>query len=428
MKNILFILPWLPYPLKSGGHQAIFNGIKAVVNDFNVFITYNEDATEDSSLKQNNLIKELGGHINIIPYKKEQKKEPTSFVLRSYIAFWNLIENIKRKLGLTKEKFTPSFYQINIQSNRRALFLQDIITKNNINIVQCEMMSCISDVLLLPQNIKKIYVQHEIAYARSMLELQAHGIATEYQDFFIQSKKIEIFLLNHFDSIIALSNHDKDTMEKDGVTIPIYVSPPIITTELRPFSNEKKKKILSFVGPSNHTPNLEGILWFLNKSWKYLKKIDSEYTLQIIGEWDDSCKKNIQQHFPEVYFCGFVSELEKYIKNTIMIVPITIGSGIRMKILEAISLSVPVVSTVIGAQGLPLENAKDCFITDDPIEFANDIIKLRDEKIQEKITIQAQKNIADKYSFFALKESRTFIYNSSTLFSPLNSNCRPQTN
>ena len=128
MKSILFILPWLPYPLKSGGHQAIFNGIKAVVNDYNVFITYRENEAEDSSLMQQELIKELGCHINIIPYKKQQNKEKKSFAIRSYITFWNLKEKIKRKLGLTKEKFAPSFFQISITDDKRILFLNDIIS------------------------------------------------------------------------------------------------------------------------------------------------------------------------------------------------------------------------------------------------------------------------------------------------------------
>ena len=148
MKNILFILPWLPYPLKSGGHQAIFNGIKAVVNDYNVFITFSENETEDSSLTQHELSKEFGVHITIIPYKKQQEKNPMSFALRCYITFWNLKEKIKRKLGLTKEKNTPSFFQTCITDDKRIIFLNDIIKQYNIDVVQCEMISTISDVLV----------------------------------------------------------------------------------------------------------------------------------------------------------------------------------------------------------------------------------------------------------------------------------------
>ena len=410
MQNILFILPWLPYPLKSGGHQAIFNGIKAVVNDYNVFITYSENETEDSSMTQQELIKELGSHINIIPYKKQKNKEKKSFALRSYITFWNLKEKIKRKLGLTKEKSTPSFFQISITEDKRILFLNDIIKQYSIDIVQCEMISTISDILVLPSNVKKLYVQHQIDYVRSQLDLKEKGLLDNFKKEFVQSKKEEIFLLNHFDTIIALSEYDKELMQRDGVTTPIHTSPAIVSTNIKPFESCPKRKTLSFVGPSMHYPNVNGILWFLKKCWIELKRREPEFKLQIIGEWDDQQKRKIQRIYPGIIFHGYVPNLEKYIENTIMITPINIGSGIRMKILEAVSLGIPVVSTSIGAQGLPLKDGEDCFITDNPQIFVKDILKLNNVKIQETIVKHAQAKISKQYSLNSLKETRLNIY------------------
>lgn len=81
-----------------------------------------------------------------------------------------------------------------------------------------------------------------------------------------------------------------------------------------------------------------------------------------------------------------------------------------MKILEAISNGIPVVSTSIGAQGLPLEDKKDCFITDNPKTFVNDILLLRNETIQEKIILNAQKKVSAEYSPIHLKKTRLDIY------------------
>lgn len=410
MKNLLFILPFLPYPLKSGGHQAIFNGIRAVVNDYNVFITYCEDKTEDNSLTQQELIKELGTHINIIPYKKQQKIESRSFALRSYIAFWKLKEKIKRKLGITKDKDIPHFFQIAITDDKRVLFLNDIIKKYNIDIVQCEMISTISDVLVLPSSVKKIYVQHQIDYVRSQLDLKENGLLDDFKKELAQCKKIEIFLLNQFDTIIALSDYDKNLMQQDGVTAPIYVSPAIVSTSIKYFEFRTRRKVLSFVGPSMHYPNVDGILWFLKNCWSELRRREPDFILQIIGEWDKQTRKEIQRIYPEIIFHGYVSNLDKYIENTIMIVPINIGSGIRMKILEAVSLGIPVVSTSIGAQGLPLKNGVDCFITDNPLIFVEDILKLNDIKKQEAMTKCAREKISKQYSLSSLKETRLNIY------------------
>ena len=168
--------------------------------------------------------------------------------------------------------------------------------------------------------------------------------------------------------------------------------------------------MLSFVGPSMHNPNLNGILWFLKNCWTALKQRDPNFKLQIIGEWDKPLKKEIQRIYPEIIFRGYVSNLEEHIENTIMIVPINIGSGIRMKILEAVSTGIPVVSTTIGAQGLPLIDGEDCFITDEPQIFVEDILKLSDIKIQEEVAKHAQQKISKHYSLSSLKETRRNIY------------------
>ena len=94
-----------------------------------------------------------------------------------------------------------------------------------------------------------------------------------------------------------------------------------------------------------------------------------------------------------------------------MVVPINVGSGIRMKILEAISQGIPVVSTVIGAQGLPLEDQIDCFITDDVQTFVLDILKLKDVDTQQRMVKNAQKKIIKSYSFPNMKTSRLKLYN-----------------
>lgn len=410
MKNILFILPFLPYPLKSGGHQAIFNGIKAVVGNYNIFITYDEDTIEDSSLMQNELIKELGDHIKIIPYKKQRKQESPSFAFQCYIIFWNIKEKIKRKLGLAKEKYTPFFFQTIIADNNRILFLNEIIKEFNIDIVQCEMISNISDVLILPSTLKKIYVQHQIDYIRCQLDLKENGLLDNFKKELEQSKKIEIFLLNRYDAIIALSDYDKNLMQQDGVTVPIYVSPAIVSTSIKSCEFGPQRKILSFVGPSTHYPNVKGILWFLKNCWTELRQREPDFILQIIGEWDKPTRKEIQRIYPGIIFHGYVPNLDKYIESSIMIVPINIGSGIRMKILEAVSLGIPVVSTSIGAQGLPLKDGVDCFITDNPHIFVEDILKLSDMKKKDTMTKCAREKISKQYSLSSLKETRLNIY------------------
>ena len=98
------------------------------------------------------------------------------------------------------------------------------------------------------------------------------------------------------------------------------------------------------------------------------------------------------------------------IRGTIMIVPLKIGSGIRMKILEAAQLEVPVVATPVGAEGLPVKDDEHAFITDDAETFVDDIFKLQDIALQKSFVCNMKEVIEKNYSMAALKENRSSLY------------------
>ncbi len=93
-----------------------------------------------------------------------------------------------------------------------------------------------------------------------------------------------------------------------------------------------------------------------------------------------------------------------------MLVPIRVGSGIRMKILEAMSLGVPFVSTVVGAEGIPVKDGIHGFITDDPAVFADRIIKAEDPDIRKQFIAKGIQLIREHYSEEALIENKKNAY------------------
>lgn len=116
--------------------------------------------------------------------------------------------------------------------------------------------------------------------------------------------------------------------------------------------------------------------------------------------------------YPGVRFLGYVEVLSDALKDSIMIVPITIGSGIRMKILEACSNGIPFVSTTVGAEGIPVVDGRHCYIADDPQIFVQDIIKLQSADIQKQFVANCHSMIDELYSMDALKCNREEIYRS----------------
>ena len=404
--NILLIEPFLPYPLCSGGHQAIYNGILALKELYNIHILcyieefdYKETDIDDFK----NRI-----HIsNVYTYIKKNEDSgirlnPFQHVIASL--FYRLVPQYKKKYDISDIFLKTPSYPIEFLNK-----IHQIINDNHIDIVQIEMPWFISLVCSLPNHVKKVYVHHEIAFERNRLSVEQAG-ENLYRNSAVEVNKIlEIGLLNKYDAIITLSEADKLKLIENGVVKPVFSSFSIVTHNEKLLSLKENCFTLSFVGPEMHNPNKQGIFWFLDNCWNQLLQRDSRYKLKIISKWKESTQKEIQEKYDNIEFLGFVNNLSSALENTIMIVPITIGSGIRMKILEATNIGIPFVTTSIGVEGLPFKDKESCFISDSPNDFIDSILKLQDKNLRYRFCTSARNIIEHSYSIEALIDNRKEI-------------------
>ena len=403
-KNILFILPTLPYPLEFGGNQAMFNGIATLVDVANVYVTYILYGKDKNTHQREAFINELGGKVTVLPYIEIPQINTPRRVL-------GLISQVLDKWVFTKDMdcFLEKQIRIKQPSNDEILFINKIIKDYKINIVQVEMLSHLAIVNSLPQNVRKVFVHHELGFVRISQILKENKCNEYYHSLAETSMIKEIALLNKYDDVIVLSETDKRKLLKVGVSAPIHSSFAIVKAPdvFHPIIDDYHNLI--FIGPSQHKPNYYAIKWFLGNCWDLLLKYDSRFKLQIVGKWDKQSQKSVANNYKNVEFLGFVKELGTVLRNGIMIVPITIGSGIRMKILEAAANGIPVVSTTIGAEGLPLENGKNGFLADTPDAFVNRIMDLSNTTLRLQFVNNLNTIIREQYSFDALQMNRRKI-------------------
>lgn len=425
--KILFVLPWLPYPLTSGGRQAVFNGIKALKDFADIIITFK--STSEIAEEDINQSKRLIGDCDIIPYLIPSNNLSQDIdemflikVLNKYKSVRHSIKLFIKSLCTKKEKQArntchrvPSYSEcldvIYPFDEGFAYFICEIIRKKCVNIVQFDMILNANLVYFIPDYVKKVLVHHEIRTA--MYEIEMDSMAgwdlakKAYLDFFRQN---EVSILNKFDAIITLSETDRDKLVKYGVTTAIYPSFAVVNTAIVEDPVIDTSNILSFVGGDIHRPNYEGIKWFLDNCWRKLIDIDSSYQLQIIGNSSEQFIYEISSNYPNVCFTGYVENLSSIIQNTIMIVPILTGSGIRMKILEAAAIGCPIVSTSVGAEGLPMQHKVNCLIADTPDSFINAILEYKSLNIRRSVVKEARQMVKNKYTFDKFRDDRLSIY------------------
>lgn len=410
MSRVLFVLPFLPYPLSSGGHQAIFNGLVAASEVAEIYLTYPDDA--DDAADRQALEEQLGGKIHILPFQVSVNRKGDKILNCIYRLKYTLKKLIKGEAAARKE---PSPYeqwleQIVPGPDAYCSFVNKLVEEYRIDIVQCEMLETLAFALTLPRTVKKYFVHHELGFVRK----GQHPIAAQEplaaSAHLTINQLIEIDLLNRFDTVITLSETDTRKLRDAGVTCPIHTSFATVNHQPSTELESSSSTVLSFIGPEWHPSNKQGLKWFLDSCWESLLTVNPDYRLQIIGRWTDETCREWSSRYRNISFPGFVEDLAATIKNTIMIVPITIGSGIRMKILEAGLIGVPIVTTTVGVEGLPLKSGENCFIGDTPEEFSRGIQALSNPSLRERFIHSAQQIIAERYSQRALNENRAKLY------------------
>lgn len=404
--NILVVLPWIPSDLNSGGNQAMFNGLKAVSKDVNLYITAYIRRNSGKSRRNVKHFKNMLPEAVFLPYYDKidcfHKLIDLMYEESNRRFFYTSIEHeISRMLQLTPKP--EDFLQ----------YINKLIDIYNISIVQTEMLQNLTILCSCPSKVKKLFVHHELGYVRNELFQKNHNDLRVKAPVKI-AKAVEIALLNECDAVMTLSEVDKEKLICNGVKCNIHSSFAIVN-EVDSLSNISIKggsKTLSFVGPEGHAPNKNGLFWFLKECWPLLQRESADWKLKIIGNWTEESKRFLCKKYPNLIFTGFVNNLYEELNGTTMIVPIAIGSGIRMKILEAANNNIPFVTTNVGVEGLPFENGKHCFIADEPELFSNAVLELEDIQLRQKFAQEAKKVVCEKYSIEALRRNRLMIYES----------------
>lgn len=391
----------MPYPLSVGGNQAMYNGILSIRGDFDVHLVY---LVSHSTKKQE--IPAIPG-VTISPFVYKRKINQLGLFIWMTNKFAQLLKLGNKYADYFFEQLPVRFKPV---CQEYVDFIANYIKKNNIDVVQFEMLSCLPLVATLPSHVKKIFVHHELGFVVNDQKLRSKGFSECRKANVELAKMLELGLLNKCDAVITLSEIDQRKLIKEGVTVPVYSSFAIVNTDEKSCSLNETCNILSFVGPSAHTPNYLGVKWFLEKCWDEILQNDASYRLKIIGNWSDDFRSEIMRNFKNVEFTGFVSNLVDALNNTIMIVPIAVGSGIRMKILEAANLGVPFVSTTVGAEGLPFENGRDFLKGDSPEEFIDAILKMRDGTLRKSLVKNASILVKERFSLDALRKNRLDVY------------------
>jgi glycosyltransferase involved in cell wall biosynthesis len=180
-----------------------------------------------------------------------------------------------------------------------------------------------------------------------------------------------------FDHVIAVSELDRELFERDyGWKHVSAVDTAVDADYFAPQPGAERSGRVAFVGSMDWMPNQDGVTWFVSKVWPKVMAAHPRATFEIVGRNPPAAIRALATA-PGVIVAGGVPDVRPHLAAAaVVVVPLLVGGGTRLKIYEAMATARPVVSTRIGAEGLPLVPGEHYLAADEPDAFADAVIQL----------------------------------------------------
>jgi glycosyltransferase involved in cell wall biosynthesis len=281
--------------------------------------------------------------------------------------------NKSTKITLGAEQAVASIVKV-----KTAYFVNQlsiVVSRFNPDIIQIDFVNLLDAKFWGLKPVPLVFVHHEIIFERLATKAAQNSYSHYLQQF---AKTQEIAFLNSFDGVVVFSDVDKRILSNNGVTTSIVANPfsSVVSAPRRESNNKQLFNRLVFIGPELHYPNYEAVLWWANVISK-TEAVNGQQ-LEVIGKWSEKTVTDLRSTC-NIKFLGFVDDLALATKDAILLLPLRTGSGIRTKVLDALALRIPIISTAKGIEGIPLINGVHFLLAETPEDFAQAISRVKSQ-------------------------------------------------
>jgi glycosyltransferase involved in cell wall biosynthesis len=214
-------------------------------------------------------------------------------------------------------------------------------------------------------------------------------------------RKAEVHYLGACAHVLTVSDADSTVFAKDIDRRKITTIPTGVDIRyFQPIAGEERDSMV-FTGSMDWMPNADGISYFVAQILPAIRKRRPKATLWVVGRNADRKILALAKDDSGIRVTGRVDDIRPYIaRGAVYVVPLRVGSGTRLKIFEAMAMGRAVVSTTIGAEGLPVTSGLDIVLADEPQIFANEVCRLMDsDEDRSRLGNAARKLVEEKYSW-----------------------------
>jgi polysaccharide biosynthesis protein PslH len=208
--------------------------------------------------------------------------------------------------------------------------------------------------------------------------------------------------LTEADHVIAVSQDDRRFFAKFVDPTKLSVIPTGADTEFfTPTEMQETANSLAFTGSMDWLPNEDGVVYFIKEILPLIRREAPDVFFTVVGRNPSQRLKDHAARTANVNLTGWVDDIRPFLSQAaVVVVPLRIGGGTRLKIFEAMSLGKAIVSTTIGAEGLPVHHDQHLLIADEPAHFAQATVGLlKDAARRRSMGLRARRLVVENYSW-----------------------------
>lgn len=384
--HVAWVKTELLHPIDKGGRIRTYNMLKALKRHHTVtYITLDSGTAAPDAER---LALEYCHELVRVPFDEAPRRSPR---------FWmELAANVLSPLPYAVAKYrSPGL--------RREI--ERVARERGVDVVVCDFLAPSQNV---PDGLpcRTVLFQHNVEAAiwRRHADVRTNPLSRAYfREQWRRMRRFEGSECRRFGRVVAVSRADAETLEQDyGLTAVADVPTGVDIEYFRPAPGATRDpREIVFTGSMDWMPNEDGIAWFTDAVLPRIHDVMPDATLTVVGRNPPASIQELARRDSRVRVTGTVPDVRPYMERaSAFVVPLRVGGGTRLKIYEAMAMECPLVSTGIGAEGLPVVHGTHLLIADAADVFASSVLDLlRDAALAGTMASTAATWVREHYSW-----------------------------
>lgn len=388
--KILHLMPYCPVPPTFGGALRIYHLLKNLAEYHEVTV-----ATYGTEHDRKAMIESFGGKLRAIHMIPSQ---------------WT---THYRRIGQLYALCTNhSFFHLLVNRTEMQRLIDRVLAEEEFDIVQTEfpMMGAFR----LDTDAVRVLDAHNVEYEnfrRMWLHTRSPLRKAHYYREYKKLYDEEIAACKKQDAMFVTSQQDREIFDTVVPSIPKFIIPNgVDTSYFHPFNAPPEEHSLVFTGMMAYTPNYDGMVHFLDAIFPLILKQVPDAKIYIVGSRPP--RELLRRVSSNVIVTGYVEDVRLFVaRSSVYVVPLRMGSGTRLKVLEAMAMKKPIVTTSIGCEGIDVVHGENVFIEDEPTLFAKRVVQLfRDASLRQRLVERGYEFVRSQYEWSLITQTIEQVY------------------